>query len=94
MFVADTMGKTATRMAVAALIFVIWVTLGVLVIGLLNLAKWVACSPKRLDPVDAGNARTWPAPQPAPTLEPAATAAMQQAPSRVRRVDFEPFAPR
>jgi len=88
------MGNTVKPMALAILILVIWVAIGVLVIGLLNLAKWTMRSPRRLTRVYAGNARTWPALRPVSKLESTATVAMQQARSRGRESRLRTFRPR
>ena len=92
--VTNTMDNTRIAVAFAALVLVIWIALAVVVIALLNLAKWAVRNSKRLNRAAAGTALAWPAPGPASKLEPTATASRSQAPSGVGRVDFEPSTPR
>jgi hypothetical protein len=82
--------------AFAALILVIWIALGIVVIGLLNLAKWTirhSHQPERATTTTAG-ARPWPAPQPVAQRGLAAPTAMRPGPSGIRSVGFESFTPR
>ena len=79
---------------VAALVLVIWITLGVAVIGLVNVAKWTVRSSTPANHVDVGDATTWPAPQPTSTLEQASAIGGRRARAGVGRVDLEPTTPR
>ncbi|MGB9344417.1 MAG: hypothetical protein WCA90_00135 [Ilumatobacteraceae bacterium] len=80
--------------AVAALVLVVWIALGVVVIGLVNVAKWTVRTSTRVNHVDVPNTTTWPAPQPTSTLEPASAAGGSRAHAAVGRVGLEPTTPR
>ncbi|MGA7758888.1 MAG: hypothetical protein WBL31_19490 [Ilumatobacteraceae bacterium] len=80
--------------AIAALVLVVWIILGLVVIGLVNVAKWTVRSSTRTDHVDVGDAATWPAPQPTSMLEQASATRERNSRAGVGRVGLEPTTPR